>query len=862
MRTYSAPGGPTRHGQALLALAALFILVAFARGARAQAPVVPAPAPTSTPPASTPNTSQPQTSEQPAAAGVNASATANASGEGASTPGALPPEKAKPVRVPMFKAAPVIDGRLEDEAWSQAATLKDFYQIDPGDNIAPSQPTEVLMGYDAKNLYIAVRAHDQKGAVTASVARRDNIFDDDNVTIMLDTYNDARRAYVLGFNPLGVQADGIRTEGVGDDYSVDIVMTSKGVINDSGYTIEVAIPFKSLRYEAGEERLWGVHVFRRIKRLNNENSSWMPISRVNSGLLNQEGHITGLEGIDAGRTFELIPSLTVSENGRRVRPFSQADAAANPALRASGRLVNEPVTLDPGLTAKLGITPSITLDLAINPDFAQVEADVPVITANQRFPIFFAEKRPFFLEGIEIFQTPLTALHTRAIIDPDVAVKLTGKRGRNSFGLIVASDSGPGNFIGDERLSPSNFRFLDRNASEAVLRLKRNLGAENTLGFIATSYSFVERHNHLGGVDGRFRLNSQRTLTFQVLGTNSRRFFFDPQLGRNVYRTGNGLAYAFNLDDSGRHFGYTFSSFGRTNDYRADLGFTQRTDTNQDKLNLRYSSEPNPKGRLVSWRLTNISTVDYDWQGRSQDAKNETQLLLNVRWQGFVQMGYSRGYERLVEEEFGPARNATQGGAFAGDDPERSARQREIYAFAQVTPTRKYTIFFYAQHRANAFDFDFGAPPRFARVSPGALLDPDAPLNPGPGGLRHYEFTFIYQPSAPLRISYNLNRSTLTRNDTGRVAFQDNISVLRATYQFTRFSFARVRLDYSSLSSRMRAQLLWGWTPNPGTAIYVGYNDDATVSGFSPFTGEPLGGFRRNSRGFFIKMSYLFRRSM
>jgi hypothetical protein len=185
-----------------------------------------------------------------------------------------------------------------------------------------------------------------------------------------------------------------------------------------------------------------------------------------------------------------------------------------------GRLVNGAVKFDPGLTGKFSITPTVTLDFAVNPDFAQVESDQLVVTANQRFPIFFEEKRPFFLEGIDIFDTPLNALNTRAIIDPDYAVKLTGKRGRNSFGVLVASDNAPGNFSEEDIANPPGFSrirpfadFIGKNASIGVVRLKRDVGKESNIGLIATSYNFIERRNRLGGLDGRFRLDKQTVLT-------------------------------------------------------------------------------------------------------------------------------------------------------------------------------------------------------------------------------------------------------------------------------------------------------------------------------------------------------------
>src|SRR5687767_971214 len=431
----------------------------------------------------------------------------------------LPPEKANPVTIPKFETPPVIDGKLDEPVWQGAAVLKDFYQINPGDNVAPSKPTEVLIGYDPKFLYVAFRAFDEPDKIRSTIAKRDNIWQDDYVGFYLDTFNDKRKAFEMFFNPLGIQGDGVLTEGRGEDMSVDILMDSKGVITENGYIVEIAIPFKSIRYEAGKGKLWGAHFFRRIQRFERELDSWMPFSRSISGNMNQAGHLTGLEGILAERTIELIPSLTLSQDGRFVRTFGvfpgTAAAATDP-----GRLVNEPIRLDPGLTAKFIPSPAITLDLAINPDFAQVEADQPVITANQRFPIFFAEKRPFFLEGIDIFQTTIAAVHTRAIIDPDYAAKLTGKVGRNTFGLLLASDNAPGSFsdeeISDPGIFPSIEKFIDKNAYIGVLRLKRDVGKESSLGFLATSYNFIEKHNQLAGFDGRFKLDKATTLTFQV----------------------------------------------------------------------------------------------------------------------------------------------------------------------------------------------------------------------------------------------------------------------------------------------------------------------------------------------------------
>jgi hypothetical protein len=750
--------------------------------------------------------------------------------------------------------------------WKQAAVLKDFYQVDPGDNIAPSRPTEVLLGYDAKLFYIGFRAQDEQDKVRATVAKRDSVWDDDYVGVFLDTFNDQRRAYVFFFNPLGVQADGIFTEGGGEDYSTDIVMESKGIVSENGFTVEIAIPFSSLRYEAGKGKLWGVHFVRRIKRFNDELNSWMPISRDRSGTLNQTGHLTGIEDISTERPLELIPSVTLSETGRRVRAFPAAATLADPTRHDPGRLLNQPVEFDPGLTVKFGITPAITLDLAVNPDFAQVEADQTVVTANQRFPIFFEEKRPFFFEGIDIFQTPIQVVHTRAIVDPDVALKLTGRRGRNLFGILLASDDAPGNFSKEERSDPEVLpriqKFLEKNATVGVVRLKRNIGKESSLSMIATSYNFIEKHNQVGGLDGRFRLDEKTVFTFQVLGTTSRAFFSDPDLGQSVYRTGNGIGYHWTYNMSGRHFGYFLSGTGLSRDYRADVGFTRRTNTNSTDTFVRYNSEPKSKARLISWRVSNYAGAYYDWQGRMQGWTVEPSMGFNFSRQTSFGIGYTTRYERVFEEEFGPKRTATRAGTFIGDDPERSTYRKEIFGFGSTTPSKKISAFLFSVYRWGEFDFDFGAGPRFPRVSPAALTDPKAQLNPGPGRSLNMGAGVTFQPTDALRTSLNYTKSRLVRNDTKRMAFDDNIYAWRATYQFTRFLFLRARIDYSTLASRVRGQFLLGWTPNPGTAFYIRYNDDLTRNGLSPFTGQLEPGFRRNGRTFFIKLSYLIRRGL
>jgi len=833
----------------------------------------------------------------------------------------VPPEKARPIKIPKIETAVTIDGRPDEDIWKQAAVFKDFYQTFPGDNIDPSRPTEVLMMYDEKHLYIAFKCWDERDKIRATVAKRDEVFGEDNVRLWLDTYNDQRRAYVLGFNPLGIQQDGIYTEGQGADFSVDIVMESKGVIEDWGWSVEVKIPFKSLRYTAGKDKMWGFNAARNIDRFNDEFNQWLPDDRNISGFLVKHGKITGLDEIKTERTLEIVPSITVSETGRRKRtipgaafyPIGAYDPVWNPGgIRDPGKFTNDPVKTEIGVNLKYTITPNVTLDAAINPDFAEIEADAPVVTANQRFPIFFQEKRPFFLEGKEIFQSPLQPFYSRTIVDPDFAAKLTGKIGKTSFGFLAASDNAPGNYSEDERtelaicqerrLTNPAVRcaieeFVDQNALFGVLRVKRDFGANNNIGFFSTARVFPKNRNFTGGFDGTFKLDPKTVMTFQVIGTHSRKFFRDPDFflrddlsrGAAPYRSGNGFGYYWSLDYTTDTHGYFVEAFGRTSDYRADAGFTRRTNTNTVFGVNRFSTKSKPKAAVIRASWNQFARMNFDWKGRSQGALLGTNVNLSLQGNLFIYAETGIGYERLFEEEFGFKRNPARNfdGAFFGL-PERSTNQKYFSVNVNKNVSKKLYFYGFVGSIFNAFDFDFGAGGKFLRVSPAyrsylnnpAYLDylqalaawqanpvgerpsPVEPgLDPGAGWQFDANVGAEYKPIDPLRISLDVTKSRLRRNDNGATAFDTNIFSMRSTYQFSRFTYTRLRLDYDTLSRSVGGQFLFGWNPNPGTAFYVGYNDNFNYNGFSPLTGQLENRFERNSRTFFIRASYLFRKS-
>lgn len=836
---------------------------------------------------------------------------------------AIPTEKARPITIPKASKEPLIDGKVDEDGWRSAAVFRDFYQTGPGYNTEPSKPTEAYMMYDEKNLYVAFKCWDERDKVRATVAKRDNVFGEDNVRMWLDTYDDRRRAYVLGFNPLGIQQDGIYTEGRGADFSVDIVMESKGVIEDWGWSVEIKIPFKSLRYAAGKGKSWGFNAARNIDRFNDEFDQWLPDDRDVSGFLIKHGKITGLDQIKYEKTLEVVPSITVSETGLRKRTIPNAgfeqfgvfDPIFNPiGLRDPGKFINEPVKKDIGVNLKYTFSPNVTLDAAVNPDYAEIEADAPVVAANQRFPIFFAEKRPFFLEGKDIFESPLQPFYSRTIVDPDIAVKLSGKSGKNTFGFLAASDNSPGHNFRQEDLDELKMcqegraydiannvthprtcspieSLVGKNANFGVLRLKRDFGSENNVGFFATARTFPRNRNFLGGFDGKFKLNPKTVMTFQALETYSKKRFYDPVTNQVDYRVGNGFGYYWSLDYTADTHGWYVEALGRTKDYRADSGFTRRVDSNTIFFANRVSTKSRPKANLIRADWRQFAHYLFDWKGRGQDSLLGTSVNLQLQKNLFITGEVGTGHEKDYEEEFGPKRNplANQAGGFFGA-PTRSARQFYYSVNLNKNVNKQLFVYGFTGMIFNAFDYDFGAGFRYPRASAAfqnylnsteyqdyirklylyqanpnvnpypPFVDPPA-LDPGTGRQFDVNVGFEYKPIDPFRVSLDYTKSSLKRDDTGMMAYDTNIFSLRSTYSFTRFTYIRARWDYDTLSAEARGQFLFGWNPNPGTAFYAGYNDTFNYNGFNPFTNQGEAGMARNSRTFFIRASYLFRKS-
>jgi uncharacterized protein DUF5916 len=396
-------------------------------------------------------------------------------------PGTVVEGKGSPTAdIPRLETSIRVDGSLDESAWSQATRLTGFWQYEPVDGRPAEEETEVLVWYAPDAIYFGIIAHDRKpGAIRATVADRDNIDNDDYVVLDLDTFHDRRRAFFFAVNPLGAQSDGVRSEGVSQvsslipgttDKNPDFNWESKGRITAQGYQVEIRIPFKSLRYPGSGPQSWGFNATRVIQRTG-YTDTWTDVRRANASFLGQEGGIGGLHDLKGGVAVEAQPFVTATANGSRV---------------ATGEFARDDVDPDAGLNLRLGFT-SYALDATLNPDFSQVESDAGQVTVNERFALFFPEKRPFFLEGIELFGSPQTLVYTRRIGDPKAGAKLTGKFGQLGIAHLTAVDQTD---AGDAWFN--------------ITRLRRDFGSNSIAGVTFTNRDQSEAHNRVLAGDFRY----------------------------------------------------------------------------------------------------------------------------------------------------------------------------------------------------------------------------------------------------------------------------------------------------------------------------------------------------------------------
>src|SRR4051794_15561822 len=427
----------------------------------------------------------------------------------AQTPPAEKPA-AKPRQASTFEiheaTGPIkVDGSLDEAAWNTPATIPLAYEWHPGDNVPPATKTDVLLTFDRQNLYVGFRANDPTpAAISAHLTARDMPFSDDRVGLMIDTFNDQRRAFQFRVNPLGVQMDATNSDVDGsEDWSWNAIWASEGRITADGYVVEIAIPFTQLRFPRGSGvQTWGFMASRDWPREDRHRMRTMPTDRGAPCLICQFDKLAGFRDLRPGRNLELDPTITAHQTAER------ADFPDGPLKAGDAKI-------DPGLSMRWGISPNVTVSAAINPDFSQVEADAAQLAENERFALFFPEKRPFFLEGADFFSTPINAVFTRTVADPELGVKVTGKEDKNAFGAVVTRDR-VNNLIFPS-YDGSRLTSIEQSVNAVVARYRRDIGKTSSVGVLFTGRSGNGYSNGVAGVDGLFRFTQADSVAFQYL---------------------------------------------------------------------------------------------------------------------------------------------------------------------------------------------------------------------------------------------------------------------------------------------------------------------------------------------------------
>jgi hypothetical protein len=454
-------------------------------------------------------------------------------------------------------ATPAIDGRLDDAVWRDAPSVDLAKTFIPDFDRDASERTTARMAYDAENLYFAFKCYDREpDKVKASVASRDTIRPDDWICINLDTFNDRQSLYAFYVNPLGIQTDSRFASG-NEDFSVDLVWESAGRLDPDGYSVELKVPFKSIRY-AGKKRVEMSIFFERFISRRSEHTSYPALDTARGYFFLTQMMPLELEDIKRYTLLEVLPAVTYKDGADRV----------------DGVLAVEKGLFDAHLTGKYGITSQLILDGTLNPDFSQIEADAGQVDVNLRYDLFYPEKRPFFLEGSEMFQLAGTsasdpleaAVHTRTIVDPSVGFKLTGKIGRrDTVASILAWDASP-------RSDPAWEPGDDRTAGFAVLRYKRAAGSDGYLGAFYTGREYGGGTNQVAGIDGQLRLTKSSQIGFHGFGSWTR----PETTGGPVAGTANGLALGASYLYDTRNLGISVSFYDVSEDFRTDVGYLTR----------------------------------------------------------------------------------------------------------------------------------------------------------------------------------------------------------------------------------------------------------------------------------------------
>ncbi len=725
-------------------------------------------------------------------------------------------EAAKPLAARHFEvrraASPVkVDGQLDEPAWQSALVIDVPYEWQPGDNTPPPVKTDFLLTYDDDYLYAAWRAFDPNPAeIRAHLMDRDSVntfVQDDHVLLLIDTFNDERRGFQFRINPLGVQADAVFSQNEGiEDFSFDMIWDSAGRITEEGYIIEIAVPLNQIRFPRTEGlQTWGFDIGRSYPRSVRHRMSSAPRDRNNNCILCQADKVTGFENLQPGRNLEVTPTVT----------SNRTDVAFN----APGDLESGDEEVEAGVSARWGITPNISLNAAINPDFSQVEADVAQLDVNERFALFFEEKRPFFLEGIDFFATPLQAVFTRTVAEPKWGAKVTGKEGKNAFGVFVAEDEA--NTFTIPSNQESFFAVQERPVTSGVFRFRRDVGAGSTVGVLYTGREGDDYHNRVAGLDGFVRLNDADTVLVQFLRSDT---LYPGEIARDFGQPTDafrGDALFGSYRHAARDWNWSLTYEDRNPEFRADSGFIPRVDIREARGNLQR----NLWGESSDWYTQlNIGVNGRRTEDHSGQLTDE-QFLLYTDYFGPLQSFVELYYERRKE-------------LFGGTLYEELNQYGVVFNI-QPSGVARYTFF---TETGDAVDFTNNQPADILVVQPGVELKLG----------RH--------------INAKLDHTLQSLDVEGGELFEANLTQLRLIYNFNVRSFVRGIFQYLDLQRNpalyrpeiqpfiepeeetLFTQLLFSYKLNAQTVLFLGYSDNRL--------GNQDLSLEQTDRTFFLKVGY------
>ena len=639
--------------------------------------------------------------------------------------------------------------------------------------------------------------------VRANRVDRDQTIGDDTISFYFDTFLDQQRAYVFTLNGYGVQGDSLMGGGRGGgfrggpggmprgDSSWDALFDSGGSIVDDGWTAEMAIPFKSLRYPStgGAPYRWGFQIARSI-RGKDEAVVWAPVSRDVSGFLPQMGLLDGLSNLSTSRNLEILPTFTAVQVGS----LNTTTGGFGEARQPEG-----------GINLKYGVTSNLTLGFTYDLDFSQIESDRPQIEVNQRFPLFFSELRPFFLEGQELFDVagPVNFVHTRTIVDPRFGGKLTGKAGRTTLGVLVANYEAPG------KVDDPTDREFGQTANTLIGRVRYDLYTESHIGAIVTDREFLDSYSRLVGVDGRFRLSPTSSIGFRAITTENRNLDGDEV---------SGPLLDVGWSHGGRNLSYRASYYSIDPAFDTEVGFVRRRDIRRASGNVSYRWWP--EGWIINWG----PSIDYSRNWNFDDVLEDKEVGVRFNASFAKNINVNAGARREMER-------------FGGIDFFKTR-----YSLGGIVSASR------AVGLGGRFNWGdeihFSSSPFLGRGASGNLF-------------------VTVRPLSRLQTRLNVNTSRFINPIDQTEVFDVKIFRTLTTYQFTDRLLLRNIMEYNTFNRTLGPNLLLTYRVNSGTVFFIGY-DDRYTQGDRIFDDdeEPLfltTDFERTNRAFFTKLSYLFR---